>query len=856
MNHDEPTLVIDTAPPQRTPPPRGSSGPPAQPTDLERILATPRIPLGQWPTPIETRLHRGHKIQIKRDDLSGFGRGGAKTRKIEHVFGLMRARGHDELITLVGNITNLGFDLLPALRAHGFSARIFVQDDPPLPAAKRRECFRGIETELRFLGRSRIAATGRVCAEWLRRRAAGRRPFLLLPGASHPAGVIGNACGFIEMTRQLREAGEPLPKRVYVSAATGTTIAGFLIAENALRAAGFPPIDIVGVQVYPGDIDARTRWLLRWTERHLALAHAIDPARIDIRPEMLGGGFGAATPELENLCARVQVETQLALDPIFGGKTWSVLERDLASDRAGERPVMFWHCGYTPEWRPLVASVRASASRRPPATSAATGGDEEAHARPRLRKLAIIAAYVAVFYGALPLFLRGFGLRLDALLALPPIENPLARGLGGVVVALGALIVLASIVSFARIGRGLPMSHLPPKRLVNLSVYRWTRHPHYVGYNLAIAGWGLLAGSWGLAVGSALLLLACWLIYALIFEDPRLERKFGGDYANYRACVRVLPVPSPYRLFQFLVTRGQAPLHVLANRLVLARTGDLLWVTFGLFGGLGAAAMGGVFAWFLIDHGAGDPLAAGGVAVLASMITLGSRGAWFVLPGDKPLAPWRQMLRRVGFVSWGGYVAAFVTGIALGRTVGVSALRMLDAVMCTGMLASMISRWGCFSYGCCIGRPVAWGVRWTHPDAWIHRLRPGSDAPRIPTQLLSSWHAGIAALALFALSLAPSAPGSLAAIGGLLYALPRFAVEELREEARVGSWQMTTGQLGCGAVFVLSVALLFVAPATPGPFWNGTPMAGHAAALLTAAATAFAIVFVAYGAHWKRIGRW
>src|SRR5262245_47226021 len=106
-------------------------------TDVERILAAPRVVLGTWPTPIERVTWAGREILVKRDDCSGFGRGGAKTRKIEHVLGLMRARGCDELITAIGNITNLGFDLLPALRAQEMTWRIFVQDDPPLPPALR-----------------------------------------------------------------------------------------------------------------------------------------------------------------------------------------------------------------------------------------------------------------------------------------------------------------------------------------------------------------------------------------------------------------------------------------------------------------------------------------------------------------------------------------------------------------------------------------------------------------------------------------------------------------------------------------------------------------------------------------------
>ena len=817
--------------------------------DLARILAAPRVQLGQWPTPIETVRFNGRAVLVKRDDRSAFGRGGAKTRKLEHVLGHMRACGHDEMITVVGNITNLGFDLLPALRTQGWSSRIFVQNDPPLPAPARAEIFRGIASEVRFLGRSRLGSTCVVLIEWLRRRAAGRKPFLLLPGASHPAAIIGNACGFIEMVQQRLAVGELLPDKVFVSVATGTTLAGFLLAEHALRRAGCEPIEVIGVQVYPGNVARRTRLLLRWTERYLGLAHAVDSTVIQIRTEVVGGGFGDAGLELEQLCHRVHVETNLRVDPIFGGKTWSILARDLETPSPAGRPTMFWHCGYTPEWKTLAAATRNAR------LFASSGARTEVRTT-RLRATAIIAAYLAVFYGLLPWFLWSLGGRLDAALALPPLTGIAAAFLGAASLAAGAAVILASTFSLVRLGHGLPISHLPPSRLVQRNSYGWTRHPHYVGYNLAFIGCGLLQHSWGRAVGSGLLLLGFWLLYALVFEEPRLLHKFGDDYGVYRRSVGILPLPSVARAFQTVVRRLRRPLEAAANRLVLFRTGPVLWVTYGLFAALGAAAMAAGLAWFLLGRGLSGAETWRDVALLTASVALISRTAWFVVPGDKPKGSLAELVRRVGFVSWGGYIGAFGCALWLGRLRGIPPLRMLDIVMLTGLFASAVSRWGCLAYGCCIGQRASWGLTWTDPDSWIQRLRPGCVAPRIPTQVLSSLHAGLGGLALVALSWRATSPGTLAAVGGLLYALPRFGVEHLRDEARFGSWQLTAGQFAAAVVFILSVALLFLLPDAPASFWPATLPWRALPGLLAAAGTSFAIIFFIYGFHWKTIGRW
>ena len=818
---------------------------PAWDHDLNRILAAPWVRLGRWPTPIEEVIHAGKPLLVKRDDLSGFGRGGAKTRKIEHVLGLMRARGSGGLITVIGNITNLGFDLLPALRKCGLSWRIFVQNDPPLSPEARASLFFGIEPHLRFLGRSRAWSTLVVLAEWLKWRAIGKQPFLLLPGASHPVGVLGNARGFVEMVRQLQSAGRPLPSKVFVSVATGTTVAGFLLAENALRRAGCEPIEVIGVQVYPGNVARRTRLLLRWTERQLGLEHPVDGQRIDIRAGPFANRFGPAGPDLDALCDRVHAKTGLKLDPIFGAKTWGVMEQELRLNTASERPAMFWHCGYTPNWPSLASEIRRGHRTRNPIAE---------FLRPS--RLVIIALYVAAFYCALPALLWSFGRRLDRVLALPAFDGSLVPFAGWTLVAAGLAIILLSIHALFSYGAGLPMSHLPPIRLVSAGVYRWFRHPHYVGYNLAFIGCGLVAGSPGQAIGAGLLLLGLWLLYAKLFEEPRLERRFGAHYAEWRDNVR-LTVGDPLEgLVRRTVVWLRAPLERLANRLMLFRTGPVLWVTYGLFAALAAIVMGGGIAFFLLDQGRPGFEAWWSVGVLSATVALGSRAAWFLIPGDKPRDSFLNLLRRVGFVSWGGYVAGLGAGPLLAATLGVSPLRMLDAMMMLGLIASAISRWGCLSYGCCIGRCASWGLRWSHPDSWIHRLRQTTAAPRIPTQILSSLHAGLAGVVLLVLSLRPSSPGALAAIGLLLYCVARFGTEHLREEARFGRWELTAGQIGSAAAFALGLTLLALLPGEPEPFWAGGTVAQAWHWVTAASATAFILTFLVYGPHWKRIGRW
>lgn len=332
---------------------QGWSGDPA------RLRAVPRVELGQWPTLIDAWSDPVvGTLLIKRDDLSGWGRAGAKTRKIEHLVGHLLTNGCDELITVAGNVSNLVFDMLPALDRYGIESTVFIQNDPPTPAAERERIFAGVRGRVRLLGTSHTETLKRAVAAYLRSRARGRRPFLLLPGVSHPSGVIGNACGFLEMVAQRLDASEALPQTVYVSAATGTTLAGFLLAESALRQAGCDPIRVVGVQVYPGALKARTLGLIRWAERFARLSGRVSPQRIEILTSELHGGFGHFPERIAAVCGRVATAGGPRMDPIFGGKTWAAMQHDLRTVTAHDRPALYWHCGFTPEWRTLGDAVR------------------------------------------------------------------------------------------------------------------------------------------------------------------------------------------------------------------------------------------------------------------------------------------------------------------------------------------------------------------------------------------------------------------------------------------------------------------------------------------------------------------
>jgi 1-aminocyclopropane-1-carboxylate deaminase/D-cysteine desulfhydrase-like pyridoxal-dependent ACC family enzyme len=323
---------------------------------VRAISCWPAVTLGCWPTPIEYIRHPAlGELLVKRDDLAGFGRcgtSGVKARKLECFLGYLCQRKFDEVIILLANLTNLGHDIVPALEQLGIRSRLLLVDDPPLDLSQRKLLFKDLPGRIEFLGSNSLAAVCRLGVAALESRMAGVRSIAVLPSPGHPSAVIGAARGFLEMTQQLQSAEKPLPSAVFIAAAAGTTVAGFVLAQSLLRAAGIARIRVIAVPVGPYRLEYWLPVLLFWTRRTLALRHRLPPADFRILRLQRNMTYGRFDNYLEDVCARVSDTFGFTIDPIYGAKSWSAMEehlRSMAPPR--ENPIMFWHCGYSPDWQ-------------------------------------------------------------------------------------------------------------------------------------------------------------------------------------------------------------------------------------------------------------------------------------------------------------------------------------------------------------------------------------------------------------------------------------------------------------------------------------------------------------------------
>jgi protein-S-isoprenylcysteine O-methyltransferase Ste14 len=142
--------------------------------------------------------------------------------------------------------------------------------------------------------------------------------------------------------------------------------------------------------------------------------------------------------------------------------------------------------------------------------------------------------YATLFIGFVLVYLPA------RLLAWSGIVRPAAYSwpqIGGIVIgAVGAVIALSCVFTFAFIGKGTPAPFDPPRKLVVRGPYRFVRNPMYIGAALAVAGAALFYKSLALAAFTAGFLLVTHF-FVLIYEEPTLRRTFGPEYSEY--CQRV-----------------------------------------------------------------------------------------------------------------------------------------------------------------------------------------------------------------------------------------------------------------------------------------------------------------------------
>jgi 1-aminocyclopropane-1-carboxylate deaminase/D-cysteine desulfhydrase-like pyridoxal-dependent ACC family enzyme len=282
----------------------------------ELLTPYPSARLTLAPTPIH-RMSRlsallGHDLYVKRDDLSGFGIGGNKVRKLDYLLGDAIRAGADSLITR--NASSFSRNAAVAGRALGLEVHVVVRGPETEQNPASQALFRAVGAELHY------AASGdevdAVYAVQVRRlRDAGRSLYELHPGGSDPIGSLSYLEAFEEIRRYSEESGVRFGAIVHATGSTATQV-GLVLGQCVC---GYDT-EVIGMAISQEKGIQRGRVLELARRTALMLQVELDEAKVIVDDAYLGPGYPHPSPEgmrAVELFARTE---GLLLDQVYGGK--------------------------------------------------------------------------------------------------------------------------------------------------------------------------------------------------------------------------------------------------------------------------------------------------------------------------------------------------------------------------------------------------------------------------------------------------------------------------------------------------------------------------------------------------------
>jgi protein-S-isoprenylcysteine O-methyltransferase Ste14 len=145
----------------------------------------------------------------------------------------------------------------------------------------------------------------------------------------------------------------------------------------------------------------------------------------------------------------------------------------------------------------------------------------------------------AMFWRAVLAFLilPGMVAFVIPLLVIRPIADSDSFSMIGVVpVLIGLTLLLWCVRDFYVAGKGTLAPWAPPKNLVVVGLYRFSRNPMYIAVISILLGWALSFRSWALWIYAIAVALAFHL-RVVLNEEPFLARTHGEAWLQYKSRV-------------------------------------------------------------------------------------------------------------------------------------------------------------------------------------------------------------------------------------------------------------------------------------------------------------------------------
>lgn len=307
-----------------------------------RLLKHPRAGLIRFPVIIH-RLHHlssklGLEIHVMRDDLTGFGIGGNKTRKVDFLFGDAIACGATTLATIKS--TSFSLNAAAAASACGLEFHVILPGAESDQNPMSQELFARWNAQLHYevAGETPLAQRLEALAALLQEQ--GDDIYVLHPGGSDSIGALSYVSVLDEICDYSERTGVHFSHLLHSSSSAGTQaglVVGQCIAGLEAQVIGISASrSAAGQSRLVHDLADSTARLL---------GTSVDPEKILVDDRFVGPGYAVNSKEGEAAAHVFAEQEGILLDPVYTGKAAAALLRYARNGTFGNGPVLFIHTG-------------------------------------------------------------------------------------------------------------------------------------------------------------------------------------------------------------------------------------------------------------------------------------------------------------------------------------------------------------------------------------------------------------------------------------------------------------------------------------------------------------------------------
>ena len=318
------------------------------------LSAFPRVSLAHTPTPLEkmenlSRHLGGPTLYIKRDDCTGLGTGGNKTRKLEFLMADAIAKKADCVVTVGATQSNHVRQTAAACAKLGLECHVILEQAVSDPDEDYATSGNVLLDKLfgaiihHHPKSDNINIVTQKFADKL--TANGRRPYFIPVGGSNEIGSLGYAACGLELSGQMHQQDIAAAAIFHATGSQGTQaglLVGLALANDATR--------VIGITVSkPREIQEAD--VLAMTERVASFAGVAEPItadRIECDGDFVGAGYGVPTPGMIEAVELTARHEGILLDPVYSGKAMAGMISYIRSGAfSSDDTLVFIHTGGT-----------------------------------------------------------------------------------------------------------------------------------------------------------------------------------------------------------------------------------------------------------------------------------------------------------------------------------------------------------------------------------------------------------------------------------------------------------------------------------------------------------------------------